>query len=114
VTSKEARRGLAEEQAAFGAVADDDGMVDIADLSTRRAGIAGRIFLPQRRPSHGPRFQWCPGRPEWDRPFAREGEAIALPGVERNRAALLRFGHEGPGRDPDEVRAFIDGPAKLP
>jgi len=134
MASNETRSGLEEEQAPISGVVVDDDMYDMVNLSTRRTGISGTIFISTRRASHGPRIKWFPGKAEWEAPclvitlespprainqglparVAREGEAIALPWAERNRDALLRFWHGGLSWDSDEVQAFIDGLAKLP
>lgn len=134
MASDETKPGFQEEQASFGGVLDDDEMFDMVNLSTRRTGISGIVFISTRRASHGPRVKWFPGKAEWEAPclvitlesplrvlnlglptrVAREGEAIALPWVERNKAALLRFWHDGLSWDSDDVQAFIDGLAKLP
>lgn len=126
--------GMREEQAPLGGVVVDDDMYDMVNLSTRRTGVKGTIFISTRRASHGPRIKGFPGKPEWEAPclvitletpprainqglparVAREGEAIALPWAESNKAALLRFWHDGRSWDSDDVQAFIDGLAKLP
>ncbi|QYU70482.1 hypothetical protein J4558_10350 [Leptolyngbya sp. 15MV] len=134
MASKETRTGFEEEQSPIGGLVDDDEMFDMVNLSTRRTGVSGTIFISTRRASHGPRIKWFPGKAEWEAPclivtletpprainqglqsrIAREGQAIAVPWAERNRAALLRFWHDGLSWDSDEVQAFIDGLAKLP
>ncbi len=121
--------GFAEAQAPVGGPpADDDEMFDMVNLSTRRTGLPGTIFVSTRRASHGPRIKWFPGKPEWEGPclvvtledpprainqglparVARDGEAVALPWAARNRDALLRFWHDGLTWDSDEVQGFIE------
>ena len=128
-------QGFGEEKARLeGSLPDDDEMFDMVNLSTRRTGISGTIFISTRRASHGPRIKWFPGKPEWEGPclvvtlddpprainqglqprLVREGEAIALPWAERNRHALLRFRHDGLTWDSDEVQDFIARLARMP
>ena len=135
MTPEPARPGLGEEQARLeGSLPDDDEMFDMVNLSTRRTGIRGTIFISTRRAGHGPRIKWFPGKPEWEGPclvvtledpprainqrlpahVAREGEAAALPWATRNRDALLRFWHDGLTWDSDEVQDFIAHLARLP
>ncbi len=126
--------GFSEEQADLRCVGTDDEMFDMVNLATRRTGVPGTIFISTRRATHGPRIKWFPGRPErdgsclvvvLDTPLrclnhglpavvAREGEAVAVAWLERNREAVLRFWHDGLSWDSDEVQAFIDGLRKLP
>jgi hypothetical protein len=126
--------GFSEEQARLeGMLPDDDEMFDMVNLSTRRTGVRGTIFISTRRASHGPRIKWFPGKPEWEghclvvtleepprainqglQPrIAREGETVALPWAERNRDALLRFWHDGLSWDSDEVQGFIERLVRL-
>jgi hypothetical protein len=126
--------GFGEAQAPLSAAVDDDEMFDMMNLSTRRTGVSGTIFISTRRASHVPRIKWFPGKPEWEAPclivtlespprtinqglpprVARQGAAVAIPWAESNKAALLRFWHDGLTWDSDDVHAFIDGLAKLP
>ena len=126
--------GFGEEQARLeGMLPDDDEMFDMVNLSTRRTGVRGTIFISTRRASHGPRIKWFPGKPEWEGPclvvtleepprainqglqprIAREGETVALPWAVRNRDALLRFWHDGLSWDSDEVQGFIERLVRL-
>lgn len=135
MTPEPARPGLGEDQARLdGSLPDDDEMFDMVNLSTRRTGIRGTIFISTRRAAHGPRIKWFPGKPEWDAPclvvtledpprainqrlpmhVAREGESAVLPWAARNRDALLRFWHDGLAWDSDEVQDFIAHLARLP
>jgi hypothetical protein len=135
MTPEPARPGLGEEQARLdGSLPDDDEMFDMVNLSTRRTGICGTIFISTRRATHGPRIKWFPGKPEWEGPclvvtledpprainqrlpmhVAREGESAVLPWAARNRDALLRFWHDGLAWDSDEVQDFIAHLARLP
>lgn len=128
-------QGFGEEQARLeGSPPDDDEMFDMVNLSTRRTGFSGTIFISTRRALHGPRIKWFPGKPEWEGPclvvtledpprainqglqprLAREVEAVALPWAERNRDALLRFWHDGLTWDSDEVQDFIACLARMP
>jgi hypothetical protein len=135
MTPEPARPGLGEDQARLdGSLPDDDEMFDMVNLSTRRTGILGTIFISTRRAAHGPRIKWFPGKPEWEGPclvvtledpprainqrlpmhVAREGESAVLPWAARNRDALLRFWHDGLTWDSDEVQDFIAHLARLP
>ncbi len=135
MTPEPARPGLGEDQARLdGSLPDDDEMFDMVNLSTRRTGIHGTVFISTRRAGHGPRIKWFPGKPDWDAPclvvtledpprainqrlpphVAREGESAVLPWAARNRDALLRFWHDGLTWDSDEVQDFIAHLARLP
>ena len=109
-------------------------MVEIVNLSRKRTGIDGTIFISTWMAAHGPRIKWWPGRPERDGPclvvtlenpsrainmglplrIARAGEADALAWAALNREALLRFWEDGVTWMEEEVTAFLDGLAKLP
>ena len=136
------RAGFDEEQAPLGNSRREvdayeptrDEMVEIVNLSQKRTGVAGTIFISTRLAAHGPRIKWWPGRPERDAPclvvtledpprainqglparIARAGEADALAWAAANRDALLRFWKDGVVWMEDEVNAFLDGLKKLP
>jgi hypothetical protein len=128
VTPEPGKPGFEEEQAPIGGVVHDEDMFDMVNLSTRRTGLPGTIFISTRRASHGPRIKWYPGKPAWDAPclvvtleepprainqglparIAREAEAVALAWARANREALLHFWDDGLAWDSDEVQAFIE------
>jgi hypothetical protein len=136
------RAGFEEEQAPLRDAASEkvaydparDEMVEIVNLSQKRTGVGGTIFISTRMAAHGPRIKWWPGRPERDGPclvvtledpprvinmdlparIARSGEADALAWAALNRDALLRFWQDGVVWLEDELNAFLDGLKKLP
>ena len=125
--------GFGEERARFGAAQDTDDLVEMVNLPTRYTGISGTVFISTAMGAHGPWVKWFPGKPGRDipclvvtleeppravneglaAPVAREGERLMRPWVERNREALLHFWRDGTSWDVDEVRAFVEGLARL-
>ncbi|PWS36271.1 hypothetical protein DFH01_13905 [Falsiroseomonas bella] len=111
-----------------------DEMVEIVNLSQKRTGVPGTIFISTRMAAHGPRIKWWPGSPERNGPCpvvtlgdpprtinmglppaaARASEAEAVAWATLNRGALLRFWQDGAVWMEDELRAFLDGLRKLP
>jgi hypothetical protein len=111
-----------------------DEMVDSLNLSQKRTGVDGTIFISTRMAAHDPRIKWWPGRPDRVGPClvvtledtpralnlgltprdARTGEATASAWAALNRETLLCYWQDGVLWMEEDVAAFLDGLKKLP
>lgn len=121
---------LDAEMALFG----EDDVFEMANLSSKQTGIVGVVMISTNVPKlpHGPRVKYFEktgkGQPSFSMSIAADPLVVAssLPDrvvrriapqvsawVRLNRGALLDFWNDGEAWMEEDVRAFIDGLAKL-